>query len=55
MKDRQVLLLNASEEVLRVVDWQKAIALLMNGKAIAPFMKIKKYEIHSFFNEEEND
>ena len=47
MRDRQVLLLNASEEVLRVVDWQKAVVLLMNGKAIAPFMKTKVYEIES--------
>lgn len=47
MRDRQVLLLNASEEVLRVVDWQKAVILLMTGKAISPYMKIKEYQIQS--------
>ena len=45
MRDRQVLLLNSSEEVLRIVDWQKAVVLLMNGKASAPFVKTKQYEI----------
>jgi len=35
--EREVLLLNASEEVLKVIDWRKAISLLFTGKAIAPY------------------
>lgn len=45
MRDRQVLLLNASEEVLRIVDWQKAIVLLITGKAQAPYMNAESYKI----------
>ena len=31
-KDRQVLLLNASEEVIKVIEWYKAVTLLFSGK-----------------------
>ena len=31
---RKVLLLNASEEILNIVDWIKAVKLLNNGKAL---------------------
>ena len=34
--ERQVLLLNASEEVLNVIDWKKAVSLIESGKAIQP-------------------
>jgi len=47
MRERQVLLLNASEEVLRIVDWQKAVILLLTGKASAPYMKTEEYAIQS--------
>lgn len=42
---RQVLLLNASEEVLNVVDWRKAICLLLSGKAIKPTAYDESYKI----------
>ena len=42
---RQVLLLNASEEVLNVVDWRKAICLLLSGKAIKPTAYDDSYKI----------
>jgi 5-methylcytosine-specific restriction endonuclease McrA len=47
MKERQVLLLNASEEVLRIVDWRDAVRLLVSGKAFAPFVKTEEYSIPS--------
>ncbi len=43
--DREVLLLNASEEVLNVIDWKKAVALLESGKAIKPYFFSKIYKI----------
>lgn len=47
MQERQVLLLNASEEILKVIDWQRAIALLMTGKAISPIVNMEEYHIQS--------
>lgn len=47
MSERQVLLLNASEEILKVISWQRAIILILNKKAIAPIMNMEKYEIQS--------
>ena len=47
MKDKQVLLLNASYEILRVVDWKKAVSLLMSGKAASPHNNTEEYEIRS--------
>jgi 5-methylcytosine-specific restriction endonuclease McrA len=44
---RQVLLLNASEEVLNVVDWKKAICLLLSGKAIKPIAYNDSYKIRT--------
>ena len=44
---RQVLLLNASEEVLNVVDWKKAICLLLTGKAIKPTAYNDSYKIRT--------
>jgi len=43
--DKKVLLLNASEEVLQVIDWRKAIKLLIKGKAKRPFAYKPTYEI----------
>jgi 5-methylcytosine-specific restriction endonuclease McrA len=42
---RQVLLLNASEEMLNVIDWRKAICLLISGKAIKPTAYDESYKI----------
>ena len=42
---RQVLLLNASEEILQLIDWQRAISLLFNGKAEPPYNYDYKYKI----------
>ena len=47
MQERQVLLLNASEEILKVIDWQRAIALMMAGKATSPMVNIEEYDIRS--------
>lgn len=45
--ERQVLLLNASEEVLNVIDWKKAICLLLSGKAIKPMYYDDSYRINT--------
>ena len=42
---RQVLLLNASEEVLRFIEWQRAVSLLFSGKAESPYNYDHSYEI----------
>jgi len=42
---RDVLLLNASEEVISVIDWQKAINLLFSGKATKPYNYSHSYSI----------
>jgi 5-methylcytosine-specific restriction endonuclease McrA len=47
MQERQVLVLNSSEEVLRIVDWRDAVRLLVTGKAFAPFIKTEEYRINS--------
>lgn len=44
---RQVLLLNASEEVLNIVDWKKAVCLLLSGKAIKPIAYNDSYRIQT--------
>jgi len=36
-KRRKVLLLNASEEIISIIDWKKAVTLLYSGKARRPF------------------
>jgi hypothetical protein len=43
MKD--VLLLNASEEAIGVIDWFRAVRLLMTGKATKPYNYEHVYEI----------
>ena len=47
MPNRAVLLLNASEEVLSVIDWKKAFNLLYNGKARAAHGHDHHYDIQS--------
>jgi 5-methylcytosine-specific restriction endonuclease McrA len=42
---REVLLLNASEEVISVIDWQRAVNLLSAGKATKPFNYNHTYSI----------
>lgn len=42
---RKVLLLNASEEVLKVINWQKAVKLMLDGKAKKPYGHNDEYEI----------
>ena len=43
--NKDVLLLNASEEVINVIDWTKAVKLLMAGKAIKPYNYEDYHEI----------
>lgn len=43
--DRKVLLLNASEEIISVIDWVKAVHMLFTGKATKPFNYEKYHEI----------
>jgi len=43
--EREVLLLNASEEVLNVIDWKKAVLLLESGKATRPYSYGIDYQI----------
>jgi len=47
MCKRQVLLLNASEEVLRIIDWKKAVKLIVSGRAKRPFGYDKTYQIET--------
>jgi 5-methylcytosine-specific restriction endonuclease McrA len=42
---KDVLLLNASEEVISVIDWMKAVKLLMAGKATKPYNYEDYHEI----------
>jgi 5-methylcytosine-specific restriction endonuclease McrA len=42
---KDVLLLNASEEVINVIDWMKAVKLLMAGKATKPYNYEDYHEI----------
>ena len=42
---KKVLLLNSSEEILRFIEWQRAVSLLCNGKAEAPYNYDHYYKI----------
>jgi hypothetical protein len=42
---KRVLLLNASEEVIRTITWQRAVSLLFNDKAHAPYNFDHQYTI----------
>jgi 5-methylcytosine-specific restriction endonuclease McrA len=42
---RPVLLLNRSEEVLDIISWQRAIILLIQGKAKCPWTDVEVHEI----------
>ena len=44
---RDVLLLNASEEVISIVNWKKAITLLHQGKARKPYNYNKTHSIRT--------
>ena len=44
---RDILLLNASEEVLRIIDWKRAIILLFTGKAEAPYNYNVNYTVET--------
>ena len=44
---RNVLLLNASEEVISVINWKKAITLLHQGKARKPYHYNKTYSVRT--------
>ena len=45
VRGRSVLLLNASEEVLRIVSWQRAATLVVSGKAKSPYNFDHSYTI----------
>ncbi len=47
VRDREVLLLNACEQVLKIIPWPKAVKLLMSGKATKPTNYTKFYEIRT--------
>jgi hypothetical protein len=42
---RDVLLLNESEEIIKIIDWKKAVVLLESGKAKKPFAYDRTYRI----------
>ena len=44
---RNVLLLNASEEILKIINWKKAVQLLETGKARKPFGYKEKHKIRT--------
>jgi hypothetical protein len=45
IEDRKVLLLNASEQVIGIIDWWRAVSMLIQGKARSPFNYEHCYEI----------
>jgi 5-methylcytosine-specific restriction endonuclease McrA len=45
--NRNVLLLNSSEEIIKVINWKKAIKLLVSGKAKKPYNYSKSYSIRT--------
>lgn len=47
---RQVLLLNASEEIINVIDWRKAVILLISNKAHRPYGYDHTYKINTVNN-----
>lgn len=47
MKTKKVLLLNASEEILKVITWRHAVKLMVTGKARKPFGHDDEYEIRT--------
>tara|TARA_Y100000034_G_C6768887_1_gene342921 strand:- start:102 stop:623 length:522 start_codon:yes stop_codon:yes gene_type:complete len=48
---RDVLLLNSSEEILKIINWKKAIKLLTSGKAKKPHNYKKSYPIRTIRGE----
>tara|TARA_R110002020_G_C15840921_1_gene735155 strand:+ start:19 stop:537 length:519 start_codon:yes stop_codon:yes gene_type:complete len=49
--NRNVLLLNSSEEIIKVIDWKKAIKLLESGKAKKPYAYNKTYSVRTIHGE----
>jgi len=49
--NRNVLLLNSSEEVIKVINWKKAIKLLESGKAKRPYNYNKNYSVRTISGE----
>ena len=47
MDKREVLLLNASEEILGVVNWKRAIKLLESGKATRPINYKQSHDVRT--------
>lgn len=45
--NRKVLLLNASEEIIKIIDWRRAVNLIESGKAKRPFDYNENYEIQT--------
>ena len=43
--EKQVLLLNSTEEVIQIISWKKAVKLLTSGKAAPPFNYKQKYKV----------
>ena len=48
---KDVLLLNSSEEVLKIINWKKAVKLLTLGKAKKPYNYKKTYSIRTIRGE----
>ena len=48
---KDVLLLNSSEEILKVINWKKAVKLLISGKATKPYNYNKTYSIRTIRGE----
>ena len=44
---KQVLLLNASEEILAIISWQRAVTMLCSGKAHAPYNYNETHDIRT--------
>jgi 5-methylcytosine-specific restriction endonuclease McrA len=42
---RKVLLLNASEEVIKIIDWTRGVQLYVSGRAIKPYNYEDSYQI----------
>ena len=45
--NRKVLLLNSSEEIIKIIDWKRAVGLIESGKAKRPFDYNEDYEIQT--------
>ncbi len=48
---REVLLLNSSEEVLKIISWKRAVKLLVSGKAVQPHGCTHSYKVRTSVGE----